>query len=560
MPPIFYRGASLWRQMRETTPAITWTVGGLVAILIVLLLGLAILGYQQSDLDSLASETKSIQIANEKAIAIDSAVLRALNETPPPDLTAYVVAREAFGAADIQHLLSSNMPASKINELRKGWQDVMDLLRHGQRDEARQLYVTRKLASVASDISQRTQEVTRVSDSAYMAKKSRMLVTTILIVVLQLVAGIATILAFVASLHRNNRESTARLHAVTAATKSREQVLRLFEMADMLQSSADYADANAVLNSTASELIFGFSGALYVFNNSRDRLVLSTSWDREGYPDLPQTLGISQCWALKRGKPHINRPNTRKLCCEHHASADHALEIPMIARGEILGLLQIYADGDDAEQRLQSISSLGAALADAMSLALANIALREKLRGQALRDPLTNLYNRRYMEDSLDRLLRLAGREKRELSVIMIDLDHFKRLNDQFGHAKGDSVLRDSAAAILRRLRESDVACRYGGEEMIALLPDCDADMAVKKAEEIRQGIEALSVPGGASVSASFGVASTISGSSKELLAAADAALYRAKQTGRNRVICSNQRERVVVQSDTVSIISEAAE
>ena len=173
-----------------------------------------------------------------------------------------------------------------------------------------------------------------------------------------------------------------------------------------------------------------------------------------------------------------------------------------------------------------------------MSLALSNIALREKLRNQALRDPLTGLYNRRYMEDSLDRYVRLAEREGRKVSVIMIDLDHFKRLNDEHVHATGDAVLREAAAAIVGALRETDVACRYGGEEMIVFLPDCSLEDAAVKAEQIRERIEALSGTHGAKVSASLGVSSvpSTSSNSADLVKSADTALYRAKHAGRNQV------------------------
>ena len=133
------------------------------------------------------------------------------------------------------------------------------------------------------------------------------------------------------------------------------------------------------------------------------------------------------------------------------------------------------------------------ALADAMSLALANIALREKLRTQALRDPLTGLYNRRYMEDVLDRYVSLAERSDSPLSIVMIDLDHFKRLNDDFGHAVGDAVLCEVAAAIIGTIRPGDVACRYGGEELVVLFPDCGMIEALAKAEMLRARIERLS-------------------------------------------------------------------
>ena len=211
----------------------------------------------------------------------------------------------------------------------------------------------------------------------------------------------------------------------------------------------------------------------------------------------------------------------------------------MIARGEILGLLMVIAPQGATGDVFEEISEIATAIADSMSLALANIALRDKLRSQALKDPLTGLYNRRYMEDALQRSIGLAERDNAPLSVIMIDLDHFKRLNDQYGHAKGDTVLRDASAVLVNRLRETDIACRYGGEELLVVMPDCDITCAAKKAEQLRVGIELLSEPNGAAVTASFGVASLQSGNHtiRELLANADAALYRAKQDGRNRVM-----------------------
>jgi diguanylate cyclase (GGDEF)-like protein len=314
-------------------------------------------------------------------------------------------------------------------------------------------------------------------------------------------------------------------------------------MADVLQSATDYGDANQVLKATAADLLPGFGGALYVFNNSRDRLVLSTHWGRDGTTQH-ESIAPDQCWALKRGKPHLNRAAGSKLCCEHHRGEGTVLEIPMIARGEIMGLFQLFADGEEAEARLAGVTGLASAIADGMSLALANMGLREKLRNQALRDPLTGLYNRRYMEDCLQRFVRLADRENREVSVVMVDLDHFKRLNDEHGHAFGDAVLRDTAMAIVGGLRETDVVCRYGGEEIVVILPDCNLDRAEDKAEALRVRIEALSQTHGAAITASFGVAAVpyTSTGVMDLLAAADGALYKAKQGGRNRVATAPTR------------------
>lgn len=335
------------------------------------------------------------------------------------------------------------------------------------------------------------------------------------------------------------REMKQRREATLAALRAQHQVELLFRMADMLQSALSYPDANAVLRATATKLIPGFGGSLYVFNNSGDRLELSTVWDWPEDAAPADPIFPSQCWALKRGKAHLNQPGLEALLCEHHGEGSVVLEIPMMARGEVYGLLSVQAGGDDAEARLMAVAPVAVALSDAMSLALSNIALRDRLRTQALRDPLTGLYNRRYMEDVLQRYANLAEQNNSPLSVVMIDLDHFKRLNDEHGHALGDAVLAEVAAAIVGTIRPCDVACRYGGEELVVLLPDCTMAEGMAKAEILRSRIERLSENHGALISASLGVATLPETSSKvaDILADADAALYRAKAEGRNRVV-----------------------
>jgi diguanylate cyclase (GGDEF)-like protein len=258
----------------------------------------------------------------------------------------------------------------------------------------------------------------------------------------------------------------------------------------------------------------------------------------------PDTLTPSNCWALKRGKFHINDPQSLTLCCGHHGSHISALEIPMMARGSVYGLLLFTCDADDALMKLRLIQRLARALADSMSLALSNISLREKLRTQSLRDPLTGLYNRRYMEDTLERYVSLAERTGSPTAVIMVDLDHFKALNDEHGHAKGDAVLRDVAAQLVGGVRPSDVVCRYGGEELVVILPNCGLEDARLRAEALRARIEGLAEAHAAAISASFGVAAIpeTSSSNSDILPMADAALYEAKQKGRNRVSCADRR------------------
>jgi diguanylate cyclase (GGDEF)-like protein len=425
------------------------------------------------------------------------------------------------------------------------WTETITLARVGELAGVPRLGADSAAGRMHAAVTDALRRVLESTDARLAVLDERIQAGTLLVLVLQLGTGLLAILGLVYAFRWSVTEATRRISAVSQADKSREQVARLFEMADVLQSASDHADANSVLEATATDLVPGFAGALYVFNNSRDRLVLSTTWGREDGEKLPEAINPSWCWALKRGKAHVNRGDGAKLCCGHHsANGETVLEIPMIARGEIVGLLQLFASGVSALERLEQVTDLGSALADGMSLALANMALREKLRNQALRDPLTGLYNRRYMEDCLQRFVRLAERENREISLVMVDLDHFKRLNDEHGHAFGDQVLRDTALALTGSLRETDIVCRYGGEELVIILPDCPPERAADKAEVLRLRVEELSNVHGADISASFGVASLphTSTSVVDLLSAADAALYKAKEAGRNRVVTAALR------------------
>jgi diguanylate cyclase (GGDEF)-like protein len=328
------------------------------------------------------------------------------------------------------------------------------------------------------------------------------------------------------------------------AQSSKLQIEELFAMTDMLQAAEDHEDAGAVLLATARRLLPDYGGALYVFNNSRDRLDLAKSWNTNNGFTPAEALQPGQCWALKRGKPHINDAGVGTLCCMHDTGTAATVEVPMMARGQVHGLLILATQDKDAFATLLGVRRVARALADSMSLALSNISLREKLRTQSLRDPLTGLYNRRYMEDALDRYISLGERTGSATSVVMIDLDNFKDLNDAHGHAKGDAVLRDVAAQLVTALRPADVVARYGGEELIVILPNCGLEDAALKAEMLRMRIESLSDAHGAPVTASFGVASVpeTSTGAADVIPVADGALYAAKKAGKNMIACAERR------------------
>jgi diguanylate cyclase (GGDEF)-like protein len=222
----------------------------------------------------------------------------------------------------------------------------------------------------------------------------------------------------------------------------------------------------------------------------------------------------------------------------------------MMAHGETLGILHLQSakpgpnqTTDEQAAILASQQQLAVTLAEHIALALANLKLREALHSQAIRDPLTGLFNRRYMEETLERELRRAERRRAPLGIILFDLDHFKKFNDTFGHAAGDVVLREIGAFLQTRVRAEDIACRYGGEEFLIILPEAALEDTLKRAEQLRVGIKGLNVRyhdralGAVAVSLGVAILSEHGSTAEAILKAADAALYRAKREGRDRVV-----------------------
>ncbi|ABV35993.1 response regulator receiver protein [Shewanella sediminis HAW-EB3] len=162
----------------------------------------------------------------------------------------------------------------------------------------------------------------------------------------------------------------------------------------------------------------------------------------------------------------------------------------------------------------------------------------DELRNMALHDQLTQLYNRHFLIEAANQKMAESIRHNNPLSILMIDIDHFKQVNDQFGHQAGDSVLQAVAKALAESNRKEDVVARFGGEEFVALFEHCSIDSAEEKAERLRDKIERL-MPAGIRITASFGVAELRPNeeSFEQLLARADEAVYRAKELGRNRVV-----------------------
>jgi len=217
----------------------------------------------------------------------------------------------------------------------------------------------------------------------------------------------------------------------------------------------------------------------------------------------------------------------------------------MMAQGETLGLLHVRREssGDDPAGWGISRGQLATVVAENLSLSLGNFRLREALRNQSIRDPLTGLFNRRYAEESLERELRRATRNGSPIGLISLDLDHFKRFNDRYGHETGDAVLRLLSKFVESSVRGGDIACRYGGEEFLLILPEAPLAVAAARATAIRDGVRAVKVPqpvsAGEALTVSLGVAAFPQHGSdvRTLLRVADAALYEAKAEGRDCVV-----------------------
>lgn len=338
---------------------------------------------------------------------------------------------------------------------------------------------------------------------------------------------------------------------VSALQRRTNEMTTLNELGGLLQSSATVDEVFAVVGSAGKKLFAtSVGGALYLFKSSRNLLECSASW---GIADNSERIfAPSACWSLRRGQPHWSESTDGNIRCAHlkGAAVANYLCVPMIAQGETLGVLQLVyglkqngADAAEVDELHSSERHLGVAAASQIALSLASLRLRESLRDQSIRDPLTGLFNRRFMQECLDRELLRGTRKNRSLAVIFIDVDHFKRFNDVFGHEAGDQVLRSMGDFFRSHFRGDDIICRYGGEEFAVILPESTAQDAASRAELLRIAARTLKLKCNdvtldpVTISAGIAGFPEHASSAGELLQVADACLYEAKRSGRDRVV-----------------------
>jgi len=319
-----------------------------------------------------------------------------------------------------------------------------------------------------------------------------------------------------------------------------------------------------VIGERVQPLFPNLIGGVFAVSDSKQVVETIATW---GNPAL-------NCNLLSTNSDNLLPSNTREvvdglsqvLCRYMHPDSPPAeyYWVPMMTAEETIGLL--YLSAPEAGLLTEAKQHLAMTVAEHIGLALGNLKLRETLKNQSIKDPLTGLYNRRYMEEAVNREIQQAALEQRALGIIILDIDYFKRVNDTFGHPAGDTVLKTVGEFLQKSIQSKDLACRYGGEEFIIMMRETNLDVAKKRAELLRWGVKSLPVEHGGQnlgcITISLGVAcfpehgSTLA----ELIHAADAALYRAKALGRDRSQVALEIEDIRIHPVREAIGSEPPE
>ena len=352
---------------------------------------------------------------------------------------------------------------------------------------------------------------------------------------------------------RHHAESLDRL--VRELELRTKQITALNDMAALLQCSGTVQEACVVVADFLQKLFpEALSGALYLFRSSRDLVEAAVRWGKKDA--LTPTFPPDACWSLRRGQPHWSGGG---IACQHlsgNSMVEHIC-VPMVAQGNTIGVLHLEfasemrpQDGDETASIRESHQPLAVSVASQIALSLASLQLRDTLREQSIRDPLTRLFNRRFLEESLERELHLATRKKQSVAIIFIDLDHFKRFNDTFGHDAGDVVLQSLADLLRTFFRATDLCCRFGGEEFAIILPESSVQDAAARANALRSKVKNLRLQykqqnlGPLSLSAGVAGFPEHGSAADELLKIADQCLYESKARGRDVVTVASVKAR----------------
>ncbi|MBS0213921.1 MAG: diguanylate cyclase [Proteobacteria bacterium] len=343
----------------------------------------------------------------------------------------------------------------------------------------------------------------------------------------------------------------ANLRLQAALDESRrlgESMQQLAHFGELLQSCRDMDEVRRGAQQMLPDLLPGLGGRLALLNPDQNLLAVGVHWGTHGLI-AESVFPPDDCWALRRGQPYPMAGADAGFTCKHvhypnpDFPASRYVCLPLAAQGEVIGVLTIDAMQDICPHQRR----LATALSEQLALSLSNLRLQVNLREQSIRDPLTGLFNRRYLEVSLERELQRARRHRLPMAVLMLDIDHFKRFNDSHGHEAGDVLLAQFAETLRRSTRNEDIACRYGGEEFTVVLLDAGDASARQRAEAIRSAVAAMDVVHAGvrlpSVTVSIGYAVFPDDGTQpdDLLRRADEALYFAKRNGRDKAASARE-------------------
>jgi diguanylate cyclase (GGDEF)-like protein len=329
-----------------------------------------------------------------------------------------------------------------------------------------------------------------------------------------------------------------------------DRVIRdiLSRMTQRMQGCSTVAELEGVVQRFVPELAPRLAGRLYLMDPRRNVLVEGCSW-LEPVHSVREFSPLA-CWGLRRGAAHRPSGASFDVPCAHLIGSDipDSLCLPLTGQHGTLGLLYFEPMGTSNGESNDTFLQL---LAENISLALDNLRLREALQALAMIDALTTLPNRRQLDEVLARELAQAEQNGTSVCCAMIDIDHFKRFNDEHGHDAGDAVLRAVGQSLKEAVRDASLVFRYGGEEFLMLLPGMEPDAAARRAEEVRSRVAAIRVQHEGKdlgpITASFGLAcAPLHSDWRTLVQTADAALLRAKQAGRNQVLTAVVRVNAV--------------
>lgn len=313
-------------------------------------------------------------------------------------------------------------------------------------------------------------------------------------------SGSVTEVLYNASVYHDSEGRVAGVFAaardITQLKRSREaleatnrDVTLLAQMNNLLQSCTSVEEAVPIAVSALQLLLDGVSGRLYLLRTDTHQLAETVAWGQ--MPPAGGDIDVGECWALRRGRAHdvgFEAGSLNPTCHRLGALAQPYLCLPLQAQSTVLGIVHLlFAAAAQDEAAQERRRQLAVSAADSIGLALANLRLRESLHALSIHDPLTGLYNRRFMQEALSRELARMAQLRKTLAVAMIDLDHFKTFNDTYGHQAGDVVLKALGRQLMGFRQGCDVSCRFGGEEFVLVLSEIEREPALTRLQQFCQ-------------------------------------------------------------------------